>query len=170
MNLQTRNILRGAALGGGLALTVFGLWYYAAVSLDLPEPKGRNTPQSEATDELNIFFVIVPTLVGLLCGAALGWLAGKFQSSRYLKLLAGAAGLYFVAAWITGGALVIATAIQADRAEFIIGEILIETLRAGLLGALVLSPICGPLLFVLVFVLERLTAASSNRAAVGEDA
>lgn len=141
-------------LGGGLALGVFGLWYWWAASLDLPEPRGHS---NETTDELHPLFVVIPTLVGILCGSLLGFAAGIFESARYLKLLGSAMGLYFFAAWLSGGALVIATMIQEGQTDPDGGGVFVDSLQAGLMGAIILSPVCIPLILVLVAVLERIT-------------
>ena len=162
-NDQTRrNSLLGALFGGGLALAVFGLWYYAAASLALPKPQpidGQGPTPARSSDELNILFVIVPTLVGACCGAVLSWLAGLFVNYRYLKLAASALALYFCAAFVCAGVLVTSTATSAAAGNPDGGVLPIvkQTLQGGLFGALVLSPVCVPLVLLIVFALERLT-------------
>ncbi len=160
-NQMMRNSMLGALFGGGLALAVFGLWYYAAASLDLPEPQppaDEGQAPAQSADELHILFVIVPTLVGVCCGAMLGRLAGVFVIYRYLKLLASALALYFLAAFVCAGVLVASTTLS-EAADGQSGALLFlsQTLQGGLFGALVLSPVCVPLLLLLVFALERLT-------------
>ncbi|MCR9144059.1 MAG: hypothetical protein NXI24_17560 [bacterium] len=206
MEQSLRNTAWGALLGGGLALTIFGLWYYAAVSLTGPEkeiavpatekrditvdvgestaievpvesaaesreahaeesPESLELESGETPEESGAYpdeglspgFVIVPTLVGVAGGALLGWLAGFFVRFRYLKLVGCAAGLYVVAAWIVGGALVIVTSIDRGGADPDGVGLFFDSIEAGLIGALILSPICGPLILALVFALERLT-------------
>ncbi len=156
MHETKRSTLQGAALGGGLALLVFGFWFWGAVAFEAPSAQ----LEPEATNPAAYLFIVIPTLVGSACGAVLGFAAARFQSLRYLKLLAVSGGLYLFAAWAVSLALIIATIVAEGQSDPDGGGPFLDSLKLGFIGAVFMSPICGPLILLMVFVLERMTRPS----------
>lgn len=150
-NPMLKNISRGALGGGLLAFGLFGLWYFAAAN----GPVLKGGEAGESNDELSILYVLVPGLIGLFSGAVLGFVAHRAENYRLLKLSGTAAGLYLIAAWLCSASLVFAIffagSYSGDEGP------LLDSIKFAFAGAIMLSPICVPLIGLLVFGLERWT-------------
>ncbi|MEQ9362958.1 MAG: hypothetical protein RIF32_01875 [Leptospirales bacterium] len=148
-----RSMFRGAALGGGLAGFVFGFWFWGAVALNAPTAK----LDAEVTKPFSYLFIAVPALIGALGGGALGFGAHRFQKRRYFKLLGVSGVLYLFAAWAVAGAIIVATMIEEGSLDPSGEGAFVDSLKLGFVGAIFMSPLCIPLILLLVFILERWT-------------
>ncbi|MCR9144058.1 MAG: hypothetical protein NXI24_17555 [bacterium] len=151
----TNHILKGAALGGGMALLVFGFWFLGAAATDLEAPDGHL--DLWPTNPRAYLFVAIPALIGAICGGVLGFAANRFQTLRYFKLLLTSGGLYLFAAWAVSLALIVATAIQEGDLNPDGDGVLLDSLKLGFIGAIFMSPLCVPLILLLVLIVERWT-------------
>ena len=155
MTQQTLTPLhKGALLGGGLDFGSFGMVYIGAVISGWMDGSGEEfTPAS-------LLYVLVPVVTGILTGGFWGHMAGRVVEQenprRYLKVFGYGLIAYVIAAFLVGTALVVGTAIEEGQANPD-GSIVGDSIKIGVIGALILSPLFVPVVAVLTYLLERWT-------------
>ncbi len=144
---RNRCLIRGALLGGGLALLFFLPWVGGQLA-----GMGPQDPEYQA---VALVFFFAPFVAGIAAGAVLGYFAARIQTYRYVKLLGIALALYLCAAYVSAFALILLT--EYLEPGGVPDGIFYGVLYLGTVGAIFLGAILVPMIMVVVFLLERWT-------------
>lgn len=152
---RNRSMLRGALLGGGLALL-----FFLPVAWGPLVGEGPGDPEFLA---VALAFFLAPFVAGILAGAVLGYCSERFETYRYVKLLGVALGLYFAAAYLSALVLLIIT--ETVEPGGVPDGMIYGVLYLGTAGALMFGLVLVPAIAIVVFVLERWTRRKAEVAA-----